>query len=49
MKREKYYFKYDAFEELSQAIDEYIQFYNYDIPKTTKQPKPNGILRKFLL
>ncbi|MFD5260236.1 IS3 family transposase [Bacillus wiedmannii] len=27
MKCEKYYFKYDTFEELSQAIDEYIQFY----------------------
>ncbi|MEF7557393.1 IS3 family transposase, partial [Bacillus thuringiensis] len=22
--------KYDTFEELNQAVDEYIQFYNYD-------------------
>ncbi|MES5954449.1 IS3 family transposase [Bacillus fungorum] len=28
---EKYYLhKYDTFEELNQAVDEYIQFYNYD-------------------
>ncbi|MGD6891791.1 IS3 family transposase [Bacillus mobilis] len=44
MKCEKYYLhKYEPFEELSQAIDEYIQFYNYDIPKSTKQPQPNGV------
>ncbi|HDR7780388.1 IS3 family transposase [Bacillus sp. FSL M8-0063] len=44
MKCEKYYLhKYDTFEELNQAIDEYIQFYNYDIPKTTKRPHPHGI------
>lgn len=31
IKCEKYYLhKYDTFEELNQAVDEYIQFYNYD-------------------
>ncbi|CAG9620490.1 IS3 family transposase ISEnfa5 [Sutcliffiella rhizosphaerae] len=31
LKSEKYYLeKYETYEELSNAIDEYIQFYNYD-------------------
>ncbi|MFJ8265465.1 IS3 family transposase [Peribacillus asahii] len=31
MKCEKYYLhKYDTFEELCLAVDEYIQFYNHD-------------------
>jgi putative transposase len=31
LKCEKYYLnKYETFEELSKAIDEYINFYNYD-------------------
>ncbi|MFC0469012.1 IS3 family transposase [Halalkalibacter kiskunsagensis] len=38
LKSEKYYLQYDTFEELSKAIDKYIQFYNQAIPKTTKRP-----------
>ncbi|REJ16947.1 MAG: hypothetical protein C6W58_09395 [Bacillaceae bacterium] len=39
-KCEKYYLhKYDTFEELKNAIDEYIQFYNYHL----YQEKLNGL------